>query len=76
MTKAQKEVPEEEIIALVVASLPQDLLDSILKKDETIEIGWEENKKSIVREAERHGKVESNQMPFYREHRRIEANNA
>ena len=30
MTKFQKEVPEEDISALVIASLPQDLLDCIM----------------------------------------------
>ena len=70
------EVPEEDIIALVVASLPQDLLERILKEEEMIGKGWEETKKSIVREAERHRIVEPIQRPFYREHRRMEANNA
>ena len=55
MTKCQKEVPEEDIIALVVASLPKDLLDRINKDEEMIEKGWEETKKEIVREAERSG---------------------
>ena len=76
VTKCQKEVPEEDIIALVVASLPQDLLDRILKEEKMIEKGWEETKKEIVREAERHRKVESVQRPLYRDHRRMEANTA
>ena len=32
LTKCQKEVPEEDIVALVVAGLPQDLLNRILKE--------------------------------------------
>ena len=35
----QKEVPEEDFIALAVASLPQDLLDGILKEEAMIEKG-------------------------------------
>ena len=64
MTKCPKEVPEEDIIALVVTSLPQELLDRILKEEEMIEKCWEETKKMIAREAERHRKVEPMQRPF------------
>ena len=74
VTKLQREVPIEDIIALVVACLPQNLLDRILKEEEMIEKGWEETKKEIVREAERKRKDEPSQRPFYREHRRMEAN--
>ena len=64
VTKCQKGVPEEDIIALVVASLPQDLLNRIIKEEEMIEKGWEETKKLIVREAERHRKLEPAHGPF------------
>ena len=37
VTKCQKEVPEEDIFALVLASLPQDLLDRIIKEEEMID---------------------------------------
>ena len=76
LTKCQKGNPEVDIIALVVASLPHDLLDKILKEEEMIEKGWEETKKTIVREAERHREVKPIQSSFYHEHRRMEANNA
>ena len=44
VTKCQKEVPDEDIFALVIASLPQDLLDLIMKEEKMIESGWEETK--------------------------------
>ena len=39
---AEKLHLEEDIFALVIASLPQDLLDRILKDEEMIAKDWEE----------------------------------
>ena len=39
LTECHKEVPDEDIIVLVVASLPQDLLDRIIKEEEMIAKG-------------------------------------
>ena len=76
LTKCQKEVPEEDIIALVVASLSQDLLDRILKEEAMIDKGWEETKKIDCSQCGATSKKEPMRRPLYHEHRRMEANNA
>ena len=49
---------------MIVASLPQHLLDRILKDEEMIEKGREETKKSIVRETDIRRNVEPIHRPF------------
>ena len=75
LSKYEKEIPKEDISALVISRLPQELSDRILKVEEMIEKGWQEAKKTIVREAERKRKTDNHHKNHYREYRRPEKNN-